>query len=98
MNTWVVARHPIGHFKAMLPEPVQKKISANPLVSTSRDFEQQEYGEKVFFMKSRIFAGQLDLSKNELGDQEFQWLTKEELKNKVAPPYWTSIRNLLNTR
>ncbi|EME45557.1 hypothetical protein DOTSEDRAFT_71307 [Dothistroma septosporum NZE10] len=100
MNTWVVGNHPVGHFAAAYRKsPILSKIPANRLVSTSKEeLEQEEYGEKVFFMKSRIMAGQADIAKNELGDQEFQWLTKEEIQQRVAPHYWSQIKNMLTER
>ena len=100
MNTWVVGNHPVGHFAATYREsPILSKIPPNRLVSTSKEeLEQEEYGEKVFFMKSRIMAGQADISKNELGDLEFQWLAKEEIQQKVEPHYWSQIKNMLAER
>lgn len=58
----------------------------------------EEYGEKVFFMKARIMAGQADLSKNEYGDQEFKWLAKEEVQDVVTQAYWSSVKNMLTER
>jgi large subunit ribosomal protein L46 len=99
MNTWMVGNHPIGHHTLTFRKPEIAKILPNPLVPTaSEGFEQEEYGEKVFFMKGRILAGQADLSKNELGDKDFQWLAKEEVQAKVDPQYWKSIRNMLTER
>lgn len=99
MNTWIIGNHPIGHYHFQFPKPALTTTNPSHLVSTSTEaFEQEEYGEKVFFMKSRIMAGQADLSKNEYGDQEFQWLAKEEVAEKVAPKYWSSIRNMLTER
>lgn len=99
MNTWVVGNHPVGHHSLGFSSPILSKIPPNRLVSTSKEeIEQEEYGERVFFMKSRIMAGQLDISKNELGDTEFQWLAKEEVAQKVDSPYWKSIRNMLTER
>lgn len=99
MNTWVVGNHPVGHHSLDFRSPILSKIPPNRLVSTSKDeIEQEEYGERVFFMKSRIMAGQVDLSKNEYGDSEHQWLAKEEVEKKVHPGYWSSIRNMLTER
>ena len=49
-------------------------------------------------MKGRIMSGQADLSKNEYGDQEFQWLAKEEIEEKVGPKYWSAVKNMLAER
>jgi large subunit ribosomal protein L46 len=66
--------------------------------SPTEPFEQEEYGERVFFMKTRIMTGQLNLAKNEYGDEEFQWLTKEEIVGRVSEDYWHQVRNMLAER
>ena len=99
MNTWVVGNHPIGHYiSSHFAEPFLAKVKPNPLVSTSAEFEQEEYGEKVFFMKGRIMAGQADLTKNDYGDKDFQWLAREELQERVGKNYWNAIRGMLTDR
>lgn len=99
MNTWLVGNHPIGHYAYSFIKPKNVVIPPNRLVSTSNeDMEQEEYGEKVFFMKGRMMAGQADLSSNEYGDQDFRWLTKEEIESVVTPGYWGSVRNMLTER
>ncbi|TKA73022.1 hypothetical protein B0A55_07048 [Friedmanniomyces simplex] len=106
MNTWIVGNHPIGHHHMMYtfggaPAPRVAKIAPNPVVSTSQNqpgFEQEEYGEKVFFMKGRMMTGQADLGKNVYGDSEFRWLAKEEVKQVVTGGYWKSVRNMLVER
>jgi large subunit ribosomal protein L46 len=81
------------------PSAITSKIAPNRLVSTStEELEREEYGERVFFMKTRIMTGQVDLSKNEYGDAEFQWLTKEEIQGKVSKLYWSYIKNMLVDR
>jgi large subunit ribosomal protein L46 len=52
-------------------------------------------GEKTFFMKARIMAGQADITANELGVEDFKWLAKEEVQKEVSPPYWAHIKNML---
>ena len=49
-------------------------------------------------MKGRIMAGQADLVKNEYGDQEFNWLVKEEVEQRVGPKYWSAVGNMLADR
>lgn len=104
MNTWLVGTHPIGHHilpysSGGKPSPILSRIPPNRLVRTSHeDVEREEYGEKVFFMKGRIMAGQADISKNELGGSDFQWLAKEEVQRVVSPGYWSSVRNMLAER
>jgi large subunit ribosomal protein L46 len=99
MNTWIVGNHPIGHHQYDYHNAMLAKIAPNRLVSTSRtELEQEEYGDKVFFMKGRIMAGQADMQKNEYEDQEYAWLAKEEVADKVGLKYWSSIRNMLVER
>lgn len=99
MNTWLVSNHPIGHYTHQFVKPRLTQIPPNRLVWTSTDMmEQEEYGEKVFFLKGRIMAGQADLSANEYGDQEFRWLTKEEIQGVVTTGYWGSVRDMLTER
>lgn len=99
MNTWLVGNHPIGHYVFTFIKPHLNKILPNRLVSTSdEEFEREEHGVKVFFMKGRIMAGQADLSKNEYEDQDFQWLAKDEIEKAVTPGYWSSIKNMLAER
>lgn len=87
MNTWVVGNAPIGHYSFNFPKAI-----------TNSSAKTQEVGEKVFFMKARIMAGQADLSNNAYGDKEFKWLAKEEIEGLVTPKYWSSVRNMLAER
>lgn len=87
MNTWVVGNAPIGWRRDELVEPVVVK-----------DQNVQELGNKTFFMKARIMTGQMDLSKNALGDTDFQWLAKDEIQQVVHSSYYSSIKNMLVER
>lgn len=100
MNTWVVAHHPVAHFGRNFASPHLTTVRPNPLVTTARkaEFEQEEYGEKIFFMKARIMAGQADLANNEFGYQDFCWLTWEEIKEKVDSQYFSQIRGMFPRR
>jgi large subunit ribosomal protein L46 len=99
MNTWIVGNHPIGHYiSGDFLQPYHAKVKPNRLVSTSSEFEQEEYREKIFFMKGRIMAGQADLTKNEYGDKDFQWLLKEEIEERVGRNYWKDVRDMLTER
>jgi large subunit ribosomal protein L46 len=103
MNTWVVGNHPVAHYHFDYPKPAIRELSHHQPDKASEQavrntYKQQEFGEKVFFMKARIMAGQADVSKNAFGDQAFQWLTKSEIQGLVAPKYWSSIRNMLMER
>ncbi|KAI9659379.1 MAG: 54S ribosomal protein L17 mitochondrial [Bathelium mastoideum] len=87
MNTWVVGNVPIGHCEFNFRRHIaQQKENL------------EELGEKTFFMKARIMAGQANLAQNAFGDTDFQWLSKEEIENFVTQQYWASIRNMLGDR
>lgn len=53
-------------------------------------------GEKIFFMKARILAGQADLSLAQNKNiEDFKWVSKEEVEKLVAPEYWLRVKNML---
>ena len=87
MNTWVVGNVPIGHqvfkYSQLITDP-ERGIGYK--------------GEKIFFMKARIMAGQASLKDNKLGIEDFQWLVKEELQNAFHPRDWSAVKNLLPDR
>lgn len=87
MNTWVVGNAPIGYFHADFPKGIMNE-----------EKNVEEVGEKVFFMKARIMAGQANLEQNKFGLQDFKWLAKEELEKTVTARYWSAIRNMLADR
>ena len=87
MNTWVVGNAPVGHYDYAFQQ-----------VSKNEEKGIEELGEKVFFMKARIMAGQADLSNNNFGDTEMKWLPKHEIQTLVSPRYWTYIKNMLIDR
>ncbi|KAI9706850.1 MAG: 54S ribosomal protein L17 mitochondrial [Bogoriella megaspora] len=88
MNTWVVGNVPIGMHQYRFP---------NKTVQYRRDGV-EESGERTFFMKARMMAGQADLAQNAFGDTDFHWLTKDEIESFVTRPYYSSIRNILADR
>ncbi|KAI8083408.1 39S mitochondrial ribosomal protein L46-domain-containing protein [Gilbertella persicaria] len=49
-------------------------------------------GSKTFFMKARVFAGQVKPSKDVV---DFAWLTKQELANTLSPEYYKAVRDSL---
>ncbi|KAG8624264.1 hypothetical protein KVT40_007331 [Elsinoe batatas] len=87
MNTWVVGNAPIGWYQYDFPKTI-----------TQKERNVEELGEKVFFMKARIMAGQADLTKNVLGDTDFLWLTKEEVQETVTNHYFSRVSNMLAER
>ncbi|KAG7124975.1 54S ribosomal protein L17 like [Verticillium longisporum] len=84
MNTWMVGRAPVAHH---VVRP-----------ALGEDGSLQKRGEKTFFLKARIMAGQANLEGNPFGYTEFKWLTAEELKANVDEKYYHSVRNMLADR
>ncbi|CAJ2506038.1 Uu.00g001680.m01.CDS01 [Anthostomella pinea] len=84
MNTWMVGRVPVAH------------LVTPPKFNEDTSMKQQ--GEKVFFLKGRIMAGQADLKGNKLGLDDFNWLTKEEVKEKLGGRYFHAVRNMMADR
>ncbi|KAI5926360.1 39S mitochondrial ribosomal protein L46-domain-containing protein [Camillea tinctor] len=84
MNTWMVGRVPVAH---LVIKPKFDEKSA--LI---------QRGEKIFFLKGRIMAGQADLKNNRMGLEDFNWLTKEELKEKLDEEYFHAVRNMMADR
>ncbi|KAJ5800331.1 uncharacterized protein N7518_002399 [Penicillium psychrosexuale] len=85
MNTWMVGFHPVGWH------------SFNPRRSKKAD-EIEVPGSKIFFLKSRMMAGQADLSVNTQGLKDFKWLAKEELPQYLNTQYYSNIKNMLADR
>ena len=102
MNTWVVGNHPVAYYDFAYPKPQIRELTHHQPVEgqapETNTYKQEELGEKVFFMKARIMAGQADISKSVYGDQAFQWLTKSEIQPLVTRKYWSCIRNMLMER
>jgi large subunit ribosomal protein L46 len=86
MNTWIVGNSPVGFHQFNNP----KKVTNDKGIT--------ELGEKTFFMKGRIMAGQANLEKNSLGLKDFKWLAKEEIEKTVLDRYWAAVRNMLPER
>lgn len=84
MNTWIVGHVPISHHVI--------KPWYSPEGALTRP------GEKIFFMKGRIMAGQAEIKDNLFGVQDFRWLTKEELGEVVGNRYFSDVRGALGDR
>ncbi|KAK2003678.1 NUDIX domain-containing protein [Colletotrichum falcatum] len=84
MNTWMVGRVPVA---AYVKKP-----------TTAEDGAVAAQGQKTFFLKARIMAGQADLSANKHQYKEFKWLTREELQGVLEPEYYRSVRNMMADR
>ena len=87
MNTWVVGNIPIGHQIYNYSQSIFNEENGTVL-----------QGEKVFFMKARILAGQANLRDNRFGFEDFQWLAKEEIQKTFDPRNWNAIRSILSER
>jgi large subunit ribosomal protein L46 len=83
MNTWIIGHAPVGHH-VLEPHYIDSKL-ARP-------------GEKTFFLKGRIMAGQADLKGNLFGLEDFKWLTRNEVEEHVGLRYWSSVRGMLGER
>lgn len=95
MNTWQVARHPVGfyNFEATPPEAA-KEAAMEKQVPSVHDTADAA-GEKTFFIKTRIFAGQADVAQENPAWEDFAWLSKDEIEHKVHPRYWARVKNML---
>ncbi|KAK4694625.1 large subunit ribosomal protein L46, partial [Lecanoromycetidae sp. Uapishka_2] len=87
MNTWVVGNMPIGH-----------QIYNYSQAIIDRDQGIELRGEKNFFMKARIMAGQASLKDNELGVEDFRWLAREEIQSDFHERDWSAVKNILPER
>ncbi|KAK3692262.1 39S mitochondrial ribosomal protein L46-domain-containing protein [Podospora appendiculata] len=85
MNTWFVGRVPVAHHVS------------DPVVGPDGT-ETPRSGEKVFFLKGRIMAGQADLKGNRHGLTDFKWLTQDELRAELPADYFRSVRNMFADR
>ncbi|KAI4107177.1 MAG: hypothetical protein L6R37_001754 [Teloschistes peruensis] len=90
MNTWVVGNIPQGHFVLNYGTQDTKFMT--------QKVKQEIRGEKFFFMKGRIMAGQANLTDNKLGLTDFQWLAKDEIQKLLTPRDWNAVRLILAER
>lgn len=89
MNTWIVGRHPVAYEHRA---PIYRDAKATETAADGdRGRVLKRYGQKVFYLKGRIMAGQADLVDNEYGATDFKWLTKEELKEELQPGLYESV-------
>ncbi|KAL0472983.1 39S mitochondrial ribosomal protein L46 domain-containing protein [Neurospora intermedia] len=85
MNTWIVGRVPVAHH---VVRPVFGQ----------KDGALLKKGEKIFFLKGRIMAGQADLTDNLHDLVDFKWLTQEELRSTLAEEYFHSVKGMFAER
>lgn len=87
MNVWTVGYHPISHYVQNFTKPITDPTTGVELK-----------GEKTFFLKGRILAGQANIAENMQDVVDFKWLSKEEIQKHVMLPYWSAIKNALPER
>ncbi|EXJ90954.1 hypothetical protein A1O1_04061 [Capronia coronata CBS 617.96] len=114
MNTFFVGNHPVGHYVARFasprPGPPPQMTTETSKASDSALLKQEVAqqpdqhpslvnGEKTFFMKARIMAGQPSLAASQDQDiEDFRWLSKDEIEKAVHPDYWVKVKNMLATQ
>lgn len=87
MNTWMVGHHPVGHHVYKLRKPASDEKTGTQLL-----------GEKTFFMKGRIMAGQANVVESSQDLKDFKWLSKEEIQPLVNKQYWSAVKDMLTER
>lgn len=98
MNAWIVGNHPVGHRVLDYTLETDSNTDKESQPEEKAVSKTQTLGEKVFFMRARIMAGQADLAQNQFGLKDFKWLAREELETQVERSYWHSIKNMLPAR
>ena len=97
MNAWIVGRVPIAHHVAEFEDAPETAPAPAAKVADAGD-ESRFDGEKIFFLKGRIMAGQVDLTGNKYGYTDFKWVNKDELRKTLPYEYWRSVRNMVELR
>ena len=90
MDTWFVGRQPIGFYKEASAKE-QPGLKVDYIIKKAEKEVNKMF--QVFFMKARVYAGQVKLNKDFV---EFAWLTKDELVNYLSPEYYKSIKDCLS--
>ena len=87
MNTWVLGNAPVCH-----------QVYTYPQSNVEKDKGYEICGDKTFFMKERIMAGQVDLKANKCGIEDFRWLAREEMQEHLSQPDYAAIKSILGNR
>ncbi|GAA6030717.1 hypothetical protein JCM8097_006286 [Rhodosporidiobolus ruineniae] len=82
VDVWPVGKVPAGAMEYQFPKEHVKKFPGKEAA-------------RVFFMPMRMIRGQAVPNQKE-GIVDFAWLTKEEVKDKVDPKYWSEVEPLLS--
>ncbi|KAK0732857.1 39S mitochondrial ribosomal protein L46-domain-containing protein [Apiosordaria backusii] len=103
MNTWIVGRVPVAH-RVVEPEwVVESESEPEPAPESEPESESKSKkfvrrGDKIFYLKGRIMAGQADLSGNTQGLTEFRWLTQKEMEKVLPREVWESVKGMVELR
>lgn len=95
MNTWQVARHPVGFYNSEFATSDASEDNGSEKQVASVHDTSESAGEKTFFIKTRIFAGQADVAQENRIWVDFAWLSKEEIQERVHEKYYSRIKNML---
>ncbi|CAO3660532.1 unnamed protein product [Rhizopus stolonifer] len=68
-------------------------VGRQPIGFYKETTSKEQAGLKVFFMKARVYAGQVQPNKDVA---DFAWLTKDELANHFSPEYYKSVKDFLS--
>lgn len=89
MNTWRIGRVPVGHLI---------RYPKGPLAEARSLAAEGKAGDKMFFLRGRILAGQAKLNKNKFGYKDYRWLCKDEIQDTASSWYWSNVKNMLADR
>lgn len=101
MDVWAPGRVPAGALQYSLSKDQvsqhkgKKEASVCPPYTPIDSHSLRSISSQVFFMPLRIVRGQAVPTHK---DTTFAWLTKEEVKEKVASSYWSAVEPLLSDR
>lgn len=88
MDTWIVGRKPVGVLKPSSDSQVRSLSSSIPYLCA------HIVQNPVFFFKGHIMAGQVRVDGKSV--QDFAWLTKEEIGEKLDKEYWEGVKDILS--
>ena len=83
LNTWIVGTMPVAH---QIFKFKKAPAASGPI------------GEKTFYMKARMIAGQVNLDSNHFGFNDFQWVTQHEMQKTLRPRDFAAVKDILAER
>lgn len=93
MDTWIVGRHPISVQEISAPSSDPQKVRCAAL-KLSAFVELKFLFTQIFFFKGHIFSGQAHPDGRTV--QDFAWLTKDEVRERVTESYFSDVKDLLS--